>query len=72
MHWFTWESFRELSKKNENHIDQIDSILSEISFTDEKHQMSLYSQLFSVWFGGHSEVWSLKRQSYGCMEDFAV
>ena len=72
MHCFTWESFRELSEKNENHIDQIDSILSEISIADEKYQMSLHSKLFPVWIGGHSEIWSHKRKYSGCMEDFKM
>ena len=68
---FTWESFRE-SSKNENCIDQIDSILSKISIAVETYEMSLFSQLFSVWSGSHPEVRSPERRSSGCLENSKV
>jgi hypothetical protein len=65
------ESFREFSK-NENCIDQTDSILSEISIADETYEMSLFSQLFSVWSGGHPEIRGFEGRRLGCLEDFKM
>ena len=62
----------ELLKRNENDIDQVDSILSKISVTDETYKMSLLSQLFPVWFGSGEEIRGFAGKRTGCMENFEV
>lgn len=46
-----------MKEYDEKDCDCHDTVLPKIYISDEAHEMSLYSYLFSVRTGGCSEVW---------------
>lgn len=53
----------------EDHTDQNDPFLSEISFAAEEDKVSVYTYLFSVWVGSNPEIRSFKRKFTGSLEN---
>lgn len=61
-----------MKEYDEKDCDCHDTVLPKIYISDEAHEMSLYSYLFSIRTGGCSEVWRFKGDSSGGMENTAV
>ena len=52
--------------------DYDDKTLSKIYIADVENEMSLYSHMFSIWFGSNRKIWRIQGQSSCGMEDPAM
>ncbi len=58
--------------QNEKNIDSFYKTLSDISVSVEKSQVSLYSELFSVWGGSSGKIWRIKGRTSDDLADTEV
>ena len=63
------KAFMDLARK---HGIAGDKVNEETYITDEENKVSLYSHLFSIWFGSNRKIWCIKGRITGSLANFKM